>query len=169
MKDLMLDIETLGTSPGAVITQIGACYFDRETGEVADVFIENIDIADSLKHGFTIDGDTLTWWFTQDKRTFLKNTKLLKDVLHDFNMHAVFAKQVWCHATFDLPIITHAMKKMGIKPSFHYTAARDIRTLFDLSGGKKVDTKNKKTHDALEDCFHQVEYCVEYLRMINSK
>ena len=49
MKDLMVDIETLGVSHDSVITQIGACYFDRNTGEIGAKFIANIDLSSCTK------------------------------------------------------------------------------------------------------------------------
>ena len=162
----MLDIETLGVGALPVITQIGACYFDRSTGEIGDTFLVNIDIDDSLKNGFNVDGETLDWWFSQNRKTFLSNTTTAQDALCRFNFFAAKAKTIWSHATFDFPIIMYAMKKFYIQPQFRYTAARDIRTLADLAGGEKINTKYLKTHDALDDCKHQVEYCVEYLNRL---
>lgn len=172
MKDLMLDIETLGVSNSAVITQIGACYFDRITGEVGDTFIVNIDIEDSMKHGRTIDGSTIKWWFERphEQVTFLGNTQTLQNALSLFSDFAKKSKQVWSHATFDAPIVADAYKTIGLKLPFHYTASRDIRTLIDISHVEKNDTYHtkSKTHYALDDCLYQVEYCVTAFRKLES-
>ncbi len=43
MRDCMIDFETLGTGPDAAIIQVGACYFDRVTGEIGATFKRNFD------------------------------------------------------------------------------------------------------------------------------
>ena len=52
MNDLMLDIETLGTTYNAVVVQVGAIYFDRLTGDIDAGICLNISIDDCLKHGW---------------------------------------------------------------------------------------------------------------------
>jgi hypothetical protein len=75
MKDIMIDIETLGTGTRGLITQIGACYFDRNTGEIGDKFCENIQIQDALDNGFEVRGDTIKFWLEQDKEVIQKMIK----------------------------------------------------------------------------------------------
>jgi len=43
-KDIMLDIETMGIRPTSAIVQLGACYFDRITGEIGDKFFMRTDL-----------------------------------------------------------------------------------------------------------------------------
>lgn len=167
MKDVMLDIETLGTSADAVITQIGACYFDRLTGEIGKTFLVNISISSSLAHKFKLDVPTLEWWLSQPPASFLENTESIVFALTMFNDFVKHAETIWCHATFDFPLVMEAMKKIEVKSSFHYTIARDIRTLSDLAQMDRVKTKNQKTHNALEDCLHQVEYCTPFFNKLN--
>lgn len=171
MKDMMVDIETLGTSHDAVITQIGACYFDRHSGEIGKEFSVNISIDDCLRHGLKIDSDTLKFWWVR-KPTFLSNTVGLGKAINDFNSFSRDAEAVWSHATFDIPIIANACRAIGQKKlPFSYRACRDIRTLVDLSG-KKMEKKEKaedpKSHDGLEDCRYQVKYCVECFNMLRN-
>jgi len=176
MFDLMIDIETLSTENNAAITQIGACYFDRETGEIEKEFLVNIDIEyyDS-KEGkqFDISGKTLKWWFEQEEHTFLDYKKIetmfLPQALTELNSFARRADNIWSHASFDMPIITEAMSRNGLVPSWNYYKLRDIRTLKDLAGLNKSQMptmKNKKTHNALDDCRFQVEYCTAYFKAL---
>lgn len=168
MNDLMLDIETLGTTNNAVITQIGACYFNRLTGEVGEKFLININVESSLREGFEVSAHTLEWWMTeqQDNITFFEDPCDVKAALLRFNGFASKANTIWCHATFDMPIILNALEKFSIKPNFHYTTTRDIRTLSDLAGSQRVQTKGRKTHNALDDCLFQVEYCTAYMKKV---
>lgn len=172
MKDLMLDLETFDNAPNSVIVQIGACYFDRCTGDIGDTFTVNIDPRDSVKYGFSIGADTVCWWLDQSKeaQTSILDTPSLpvSDSLDLFNAFAKKARHVWSHATFDFVIIMNHYEKMNIKPKFHYRSARDIRTLVDLVGGldwseyKRVGTH----HNALDDCIYQVKYTVDAMRKL---
>ena len=164
----MLDLETLGSRPTAAITQLGACYFDINTGEVGATYKQNIDIGSSLLAGLTVDEDTIRWW--QERigscGTWLEDTEPIQHRLTEFAAWIVAngkVKSVWSHATFDIPILQNAYQVVGIKMPFHYRTARDIRTLVDLSGLKipTGEMSANKTHDALEDCLYQVEYCTK--------
>jgi len=176
MQELMVDIESLSTENNSAITQIGACYFDRETGEIEKEFLVNVDIEyyDS-KEGkqFDISGKTLKWWFEQENHTFLDYEKIetmyLPEALILLNNFARRADQIWSHASFDMPIITEAMSRLGLIPSWSYYKLRDIRTLKDLANIPKDQMpalKNKKTHNALEDAIFQVEYCCVYFNRL---
>lgn len=163
--DLMVDIETLGTGTRALITQIGACYFDRNTGEIGETFCENIRIQDSLNKGFEIDGDTIKFWLSQDKaiiEKMLKNAQDMEKVLGHFKQFYKKGTIAWAHATFDFPILSNAYRMLGLKDTIPYKMMRDIRTLVDLSEIKiKKEEGDPKNHNALDDCFYQVKYCVE--------
>lgn len=164
MNDLMLDIETLGVRPTSVIVQIGACYFDRKTGEISKSFIENISIKSCLDYGLTVDGETLAWWMQQKDRSWGANPESLLETLCAFRDFAKKAKYVWSHSTFDIPILINAYNVIKVPLPFHYRATRDIRTLTHLAGHQRNESKvdpNDKTHNALSDCIYQVKYCVE--------
>jgi len=172
MKDLMLDLETLGIGPTSVIIQLGACYFDRNTGEIGDKFEQSIDVGDSLMQGLTIDNSTIKWWLEQEEeyRTWLLDTDWLVESLVKFTKFCTKKiEAVWSHATFDFPILVNAFQTCDLKLPFHYRAARDIRTLVDLSEQDFDKKKKDKTHNALEDCIYQVEYCVKCFEALEKK
>lgn len=163
----MVDIETLGCKPNAVIVQIGACFFDRDTGEMGAQFIENVCPQDCIDKGFTVDGDTIKFWLEQEKHDWVKEGQNLRDVLGDFRVFAKSCKYVWAHATFDFPILVYAYNHLCIDLPFHYRAMRDLRTLVDLAGIEYHTAKERKgSHNALADCRYQVKYCVECLNKI---
>lgn len=170
-KDVMIDLETLGNGKNACVVQIGACYFDRVTGQIGDTLRINIDARDAVKSGAELEADTVYWWLSQDKKAIDSITQgdLLKFIpaFTELNEFLKDAANIWSHATFDFVIVTESMKRIGMKPLFSYRAARDIRTLVELSG---VNTKAKVRagvhHDALDDCKYQVAYCVEALNKI---
>jgi hypothetical protein len=172
MKDLMLDIETLGVRPTSVIIQIGACYFDRYTGEVGDKFTENISIKSCLEQKFTIDSNTISWWMQQENKSWGDNPKSIFEVLTTFTDFVKKAKYIWSHSTFDIPILANAYNAIDKKLPFHYRATRDIRTLTHLAGHQRNESKtdlNDKTHNALDDCVYQVEYCVKCFNKLKER
>lgn len=171
MKDLMVDIETLGSSPNSVITQIGACYFDRHSGEIGDKFLVNIRIQDCLDWGLKVDGETIKWWFGQTfDKTFLKDAVDLTKALGQFREFAKETRKkngaAWAHSTFDFPILANAYRTVNLSEPFPYRAMRDIRTLVDLANLPYEKPKEEKTHNGLDDCLYQVSYCVKCLNQL---
>jgi len=172
MHDVMLDLETLGTAPGSVITQIGAVYFDRHTGELGKEFTVNINIGDCMKHGLVVDAGSLEFWLEQPREnaSFLKEavplTKALQMLREFYDGEAI----AWAHATFDFPMLHMAYRAVEQGMFMPYRNMRDIRTLVDLS--KRPYKKGKgdpKNHNGLDDCKYQVQYCVECFQMLGEK
>lgn len=170
VNDVMLDLETFGNSKQAAICQIGACYFDRETGAIGNQFKVNVDASTSGE----LDASNVYWWLSQSKEAQasicappLVNIGHALIALNEF---LVDAKQIWSHATYDFVILTETYRRLGIKPSFKYRAARDIRTLVDLA--KITIDKTPRTglhHDGLQDALHQVKYCVLAMNKLKGK
>jgi len=161
MKDVMLDLETLGTRSTSAIIQIGACYFDRDTGEIGQTFSMNV----AFDPRFTVDHRTIMWWL-------LLPEEARQSVAHDhYSIDMVLqtlcgwikeAEYVWSHATFDMPILNNAFEVCGVEFPVPYKRMRDIRTLMDLADhhGNKEERQGIH-HNALDDCRFQVEYCVQ--------
>lgn len=173
MKDVMLDFETLGNGKNKCVVQVGACYFDRETGEIGKTFEMNFDAGSHVKHGAVIDAQTVYWWLSQSREaidSILAQPRVdIKEGFIQLNDFLKDAKQIWSHATFDFVTLTETLTQLDITPSFHYRVARDIRTIVDLA--KITIDKQSRTglhHNGLQDCFHQVKYCVLALNKISS-
>lgn len=175
MKDIMLDIETLGVSEKAVMIQLAAVRFNRSTGEIGGEFCMSATPESCEEHGFLRDESTEQWWATQNQEVFndiLNNAVRVEQVIQQFNGFLQPHKEtiVWSHATFDFPIVQNYLKKMS---SYHmnFRNARDIRTLVDLSGIdlSKYDWGKEKTHNALDDCKFQIKYCVDAFKILESR
>jgi len=166
MKDVMIDLETLGNGENKCVIQVGACYFDRKTGEIGKTFKRNIDARTALAAGFQMDASTVYWWLGQSaeaRESILAEPLLpIRDVFNELNMFLTDTKCIWSHATFDFVTIMETYRKLNIKPSFGYKAARDIRTLMDLFNVTVDKTERIGVHhDGLADSLHQVKYCME--------
>lgn len=171
MEDVMLDLETFGTRHDAMIVQIGACYFDRETGKIGDTFKGNIVYGnDADGDRFSIDQSTVMWWLNQsaEARESIRGDAfdlptILRD-LHDFlNRDGI---QLWSHATFDMPILANAFETIGLKLPVPYRRMRDLRTLMDLSGHISETPRQGTHHDALADSIYQATYASEAFRKL---
>ena len=137
MKDMMCDIETLGTRNDAVITQVGACYFDRYTGVVGETFLINVSIQDCLDKGLRVDGGATKFWFEQTVRqgnmpTFFKAPVGLSKMAEEFRNFSKDCKCVWSHP-FDMKILDSAYRALKQSIPIHYRKMMDIRTLVNLA------------------------------------
>ena len=65
---LMLDLETLATTPDAAVLTIGACKFDPKKSDVESTFYERISLESQESYDRVINEDTLAWWSKQDKQ-----------------------------------------------------------------------------------------------------
>jgi len=166
MKDIMVDIETIGTRNDSVITQIGACYFDRNNGDVGDEFIMNVEMSSCIEAGLTVTSGSLKFWFDNKRNiTWLREPVRLSLALQKFGDFINKKKNclLWSHATFDMIVLASGYRAIKQGIPWSYRNVRDIRTLVDLSGVKykKKEGEDEKTHDALEDCHYQVIYCTK--------
>jgi len=171
---IMLDIETLGTGPDAVILSIGACSV--ATDQFGRPWVTYYDEIDPTQAGRVTDISTVIWWMEQS----LKGTtppmcgiRPIEEILGDFNswLHDDFIRPivVWCKGTdFDIKILTHAMKQHNIKPAWKYNNVRDCRTVFELFPvAKEAIPANENPHNALEDAIHQAAQLAYTARTYN--
>lgn len=183
--DIMLDIETLATSYDAAIVQIGAVVFDRETGTTVGTFKKNITRGSCEELGLRVDEDTVNWWKQQselaienvfggervDLQTALSEfaawVQLVYFTIHNdtwFNREKVC---VWCHASFDAPLMANAFRVARVPLPWYYRSPRDLRTLIDIGQvDPKQFTRDGIEHDALDDCFFQIRYTIVALEKL---
>lgn len=189
MKNIMLDLETMGTSSRAAIVQIGACLFDDETGDIEKKFLVNVNLQSSIDAGLQVDEGAIRFWMMQkpEAKTWMDyypigsesdiNLKFhprgdLNFALGFFNNFIGCLEKnlpIWSHKTFDIPILASAYKaaRAGSLP-FKYQDCRDLRTLIALADYKRPD-HNGVPHDALSDCEYQVKYLVEAMKKLREK
>lgn len=170
----MIDIETLGTQHNAVILSIAAVEFDA-SGAIGRQFYEKIELQSAIDAGLKIDTETLIWWTTQKPIVFkemfvdaLPLKRVLKRFVSWFRENNVY---VWANSpSFDLIIIEHALKVCGLKTPWKFYNERCVRTLLSLAPAAKENiSKPTDVHNALQDCFFQINYCVEVNKLINNK
>ncbi|SFV31438.1 exodeoxyribonuclease VIII [Devosia crocina] len=164
MRDIMVDIETLGTTAGSPILSIAAIAFDAETQAWGEEFQANIDPATALAPGMAIDIKTVAWWMEQSEEArsaAFTGTMPLRDALDGF---AQLIKQhqperVWAKPpSFDLVILEAAYRAFGQEAPWHYRTPRDMRTLTDFA---IFTRKTTPSHIAIEDVRDQIGVVME--------
>lgn len=186
MKNIMLDLETMGTSSTAAIVAIGAVFFEPLTGETGEKFYTVIDLSDSAKFG-DLDGRTVTWWLSQSdeaREVFKdKNKVTLKQALTDFydwvyehcdrNYRNKPDAIVWGNgASFDNVILRNAYAHFPIEAPWFFANDRDVRTVVDLGvvmrgvNPKRTLTLKGVAHNALDDACFQVAYVSEIVKAL---
>jgi hypothetical protein len=177
--DIMLDLETLGVSPGCVVLSIGAVPFNADTGDVHSTgFYADLNITSQLDQGLRIDEKTLLWWLEQQDTPRLHQAKAVRQhpgvVLDNFRdwYKAMKGATIWGNGMdFDQPILAALFRAYGIETPWKYNAGRDVRTLFALVNAKLGDfgSVNPVAHDALSDALFQareVVKCVQAMKRI---
>lgn len=178
--NVMLDLETWGTSCGCALRSIGAVMFDPHTDEIGETFYANIDKASCVEFGLVIDRNTEEWWSKQSQQaqdSLTRDPLDIAKVANDF--HSWVAKQrgifVWSQgANFDEPIWTYACRVVDRKnrlivhnarqktpwPWFFWDT-RCTRTAYDMGGfNPKTIRRVGTAHNALDDAIHQAR-CVQ--------
>lgn len=161
-NDIMIDLETLDTSPFCVILTIGAVRFDpKGTGvverlELRPTIEEQTDI-----HKRFINEDTLRWWGTQSEeareealgdRGRLPFSECM-DTLYRFCWNR---RAVWSNgASFDIVVCETAWAQLGMRIPWPFYTVRDTRTLYEVAGVKLKDGGHVTSHKAVEDAERQ--------------
>lgn len=173
LHDAMIDIEALGTRPGAAILSIGAVMFGP--GGLGETFYAPVLLASCGAVGLTMDPATVTWWMRQSGEAsaaaFRDDAARLPQVLLTFSdwFKAQCATHPWCHgATFDVPLLDAAYRACGLTAPWEFWNVRDTRTLYDLAG-VKVDRATGTHHNALDDAINQAATAVQAMRILQAR
>ena len=145
--DLMIDIETLGTAPGSVITEVAVVGFDRASpAEPVTLFFLSPSIKQQSRLDMTIDADTVAWWTRQPAGAFVAQLSAPQTALTEFcdAFDAVFAldgggPRVWAFSpNFDCVLIEDMYRRLDRRVPWGHRQPRDLRTLADCARVEKL-------------------------------
>lgn len=166
MKNVMIDIETMGTNIKAPVLSIGACFFDPATGTPGEGFHRRINWTTGFD-GRVVDPSTVKWWMKQShdaRSSILREGSDVTSVLYDFCLFFTRngGQNPWGNgATFDISMLEDLLNQHGINIPWKFWAIRDVRTVVDLADGivDRADFKFEGTaHNAYHDALHQAKY-----------
>ena len=179
MKDLMIDLETLGTRVNAPIVAVGACFFDINTGKIGKTFEAVMDLSLVLRYG-RMDGDTLKWWLGQSEDARQKLVRGRSDPLKVYPAFVEFVAaggdgvRPWGNgASFDISMLEYTLARViERRPPWDFWNIRDCRTIKHIASDLKLkfDGERKGTHhSALDDAVFQAEWVSAYWQQIMGK
>lgn len=172
---IMLDLETLGTTPGSVILSIGACVFDENgpSENPAHRFHEHINLEASVACGFEMDPETVLWWMNPDRSPARQQViagqehaesprwvidrfiEWLDAVAPDIKTRHIWAKG----PSFDCGLLAAAVRLLpGCKLVWRYSNERCVRTVADERPDIAEPVREGVHHSALDDALHQARH-----------
>jgi len=174
MKDVIIDIETMGVKPRAAICSIGAVAFDMQTGQVdhENGFYMPIRWEDQ---GRIVDPETNKWWDKQspEARLSLEGMTDLRTALEAF--HKWFTARgvyPWGNGpSFDISILENGFDQFGISYPWKFWNVRDVRTIVDIAKGivsKDSIPFDGIKHNAWYDACHEAKMVCEMYKGIRS-
>jgi hypothetical protein len=188
--NIMLDLECAGIEiPNPAIIEIGALYFDIDTGKELDYFSTPVSLESSIKHGLVTDDETENWLqrnipraLQTSKTTSVTLPMALRNLSsfietcsramkHELEEHSRFEDSqvmIWGNgATSDNVWIESAYRACKIEKPWLYYNNMCVRTFVKqcafMTGhdySREVQRRGPK-HIALENCKHQVLYLVK--------
>ena len=172
MKHVMLDLETLGHGPDAVIVAIGAVLFDFENDSVNDSWYTIIDPVSCVGYKLTMTPETVCWWLQQSdeaRKIFSSTSKL--DLRMALRLFSAWIKEhdpvgVWGNgADFDNVIINSSYMAIKEPLPWKFYQNRCFRTMKSLF---KVQLERFGVHhNAVDDAAYQVAVLKKINRVHN--
>jgi DNA polymerase III epsilon subunit-like protein len=172
-KHLMVDLETLATTPNAAILTIGAVTFDPNSTKIYNEFYRRVELESLDALDTYIDDATLEWWSKQDEAAQdeafdPEGREPIQNVLGDFYKFCIGSERFWSHgAAFDIVILEYYFRKINKPFPWNFWDVRDTRTIFDLGMDPEMPQANK--HNALEDARRQAIGVQNMMRKLSRK
>lgn len=155
LTHLLIDIETLGTDPNAVVLSIACVPFVLEVHTyfeelVPAGFYVKLDVQEQIKtHHRSIEDSVMKWWKKQPKDVFdamvrpssedmsiKEGLTLLNKFVSGIKSYHFNESYVWSRGNnFDFPILKSLYQAAGIGLPYNDWRARDVRTAIDIMAG----------------------------------
>lgn len=155
LTHLLIDIETLGTEPNAVVLSIAYVPFVLEVHTYfeelvsAGVYVK-LDVQEQIRiHHRSVEDSVVKWWKTQPKDVFdamvrpssedmsmKEGLTLLNKFVSGIKNYHFNESYVWSRGNnFDFPILKSLYQAAGIGLPYNDWRARDVRTAIDIMAG----------------------------------
>jgi len=182
MVDIIIDLETLGTRPGCIILEVGACAVDPRTGAITANFSRRLDEVFTRElEPLTLDANnTINWWhgpetvgtyYTLVRRglpgMFPRKSRDPRDTLTEFinwfdvtvERHDAETIRVWANGpAFDISILCAAFDRYRLPRPWVCWQERCVRTALEQAGYERGSIgwiERGPRHRALNDARHE--------------
>jgi exodeoxyribonuclease VIII len=170
----MIDLETLGTGPNALIISIGAVKFDPNASEVGEKFHVGIDLHSfpAKAYGFDIDPGTVGWWLDPERsagRVALEETPKtdILSALDGFSLWLNKDMPIWGNgAAFDNVILRNAYDRVGLVAPWGFYDDRCYRTFKNIAPDAPRAVRFGAHHSALDDAVTQAVHLQEIVKFL---
>ena len=181
MQDIMIDLETMGTTASSAIVSYGAAQFDWRTGEIGHTIYRVVDLSTSFHYNRTVEAGTIYWWLQQSD---LARQALVQDDNREDAFGAMQSLEsfivgcgnpqklkLWGNGpTFDNAMIRDYFKTVMDKdlpiPFWNDRCVRTVKGFYpdQLWYQWKLNNPRSGTyHNALDDCKYQIKYLCHIL------
>lgn len=164
MIEAMVDLETVGVSPGCALLSIGVVMFDLSAKTIGPTFYQAIDAESCVVRGLRKEPDTAAWWSNQSvearavwedpdklplEEGLLKLTKWMGEQADRKIL------KVWGNgASFDQPVLTAAFNACALQVPWIFKNEMCYRTMSRFL--PEVVVKDGGVHhNALDDAMYQ--------------
>ena len=169
-NNIMLDLETMGTTPTSAIIAIGAVRFDKR---LKDTFYKVVDLQSSVDVRLTMDASTVMWWLQQSAaaRKALKRKGInLVAALKEFQAWVGEDAIVWGNgANFDNVILASAYRLTGFNIPWKFYNDRCYRTMKSLHRDIEPPKFKGTPHRADDDAAHQARHLIKICKKLGVK
>lgn len=177
----MIDIETLGTEPNAVIMSIAAVEFSADHIDEDGGFYQTLNWQEQLDRGGTVTEDTIRFWLRQPdaaREPLLRGprTKVetaCKDLIQWIVRHGLNNKDalIWAKGPqFDLSLIRGLLRRFGFNAPWPFWGERDVRTALMTPRANRVTRpKDSVAHHAFEDAVFQAKQVQQFLLALRGR
>lgn len=163
MPDVMVDLETLATTPNTVVLTLGAIKFNPKTKEEPfDPIYLRLTIDDQTEqYNRFIDPATIEWWGNQDQavqdEAFGEEDRVsMSEAIDQFHKWCWGSNAIWANGSiFDVAILEHMYRQLERVPAWNYYNIKDVRTMFGLGIAHGMDKAD--LHNALADAYQQAK------------
>lgn len=169
----MLDLETLGNGPQALIKQIGVAIFCEQRLEVLDSLQIDIDPMSHQSFGGQVDAETFSWWLDQPQAARARMrlsgvhiAKALDQTTAFLAKHAPLDQiKVWGNdPSFDLTILRSAFRATGHDDHpWKFYNQRCYRTI-KAQHPNIEPARGGTLHIAVDDALNQAHHVVKILK-----
>lgn len=177
-RHCMIDIETLGTDPRAIVLSaaVGEFFVNDDNGniQVGEIISTVFPIDPQVQAGRTLSESTLRWWLDQDpaifKRSICKElNNLSPSIKSKIELVSGFIQKahLWGNSsTFDNVIMRSLAKDFNVSILAPYQKERCYRTIVaTFDPDKHLAVKKENAHDPVAD----VAYQIGYLERLNAE
>ena len=168
---VMLDIETLATTPDAVVMSVGVVKFDPHTGTPYNKTLWRPDIDEQTERDRHVSESTLEWWAKQpdhiQEDAFSDEGRIpVVEFMKELNRYCVGMEKIWCQGPqFDMLILENLYIQWGHHFGWQFWQVMDCRTLFQLMPVDPRKAIQQDLHSADADAYYQaigVQQCYEH-------